>query len=154
VIARIDAVTRHESLPLQTAPLEVFGDMVIGELLVNALVVVGSAFFFLPGIYIGLRSVYYKQIIVLHKARPIDAIRESFRLTRSPREVFRIFLLLAASYSLPLAIEYMLTPMTEAWWIHPIGVFVSTTFIAWINIYITLSFCDVASSQAASQRAV
>jgi hypothetical protein len=154
VIGKVDAFLREESPPLRTLPVEAFGDLVLGELLVNAMVVLGSALFFLPGIYIGLRSIYYKQMIILHKARPVEAIRESFRLTRAPGVVFRIFVLLAASYSLPLALDYLLAPITQAWWIHPIGILVSTSFIAWVNVYITLSFSDLVASGEGDQGAV
>ena len=152
VIGKVDAIRRGETFSLSTLPLEAFPDLVLGELLVNGLVVLGSVFFFLPGIYIGLRSVYYKQIIILHKARPVEAIRESFRMTAAPRAVLRILALLAVSYSLPLAIEYLLAPMTQVWWIHPIGILGSTFFIAWVNVYITLLFGDSVASDVGSQR--
>jgi hypothetical protein len=151
VIGTVGTFLRGESFPLRTLPVETFGDLVLGELLVNALVVLGSALFFLPGIYIGLRSIYYKQIIILHKARPVEAIRESFKMTRAPRVVLQTFLLLAASYSLPLGIDYLLMPITYAWWIHPIGILVSTCFIAWVNIYITLTFNDLIASDITNQ---
>lgn len=154
VIGKVDAFLRDESLPLRTLPMEAFGDLVLGELLVNALVVLGSAFLFLPGIFIGLRAIYYKQIIILHKARPVEAIRESFGLTKAPRVVMRIFLLLAASYCLPLALDYLLAPITQAWWIHPTGILVSTSFIAWVNVYITLSFSELVASSAGDQDTV
>jgi len=142
VIGQVAAFHRKESASLDSLPLETFGDLVLGELLVNALVVLGSTFLFLPGIYVGLRSIYYKQIIILQKARPVEAIRDSFRLTRPPGVLFRMFLLLAVSYSLPLVVEYLLAPMMQAWWIHLIGILVSTSFLAWINTYITLLFVD------------
>lgn len=151
VIGKVDALQRGESFPLRTVPVETFGDLVLGELLVNALVVLGSAFLFLPGIYIGLRAIFYKQIIILHKARPVEAIRESLRLTMPPRVVLQAFLFLAASYCLPLAIEYSLAPITEAWWIHPIGILVSTSFIAWVNVYITLWFGELAAKDVGNR---
>lgn len=143
VIGKVDSMSRHESFPLHALPFETFGDLVLGELLVNAVVVVGSAIFLLPGIYVGIRSIYYKQMIILHKARPVDAIRASFQLTADSRVMFRVFLLLAVSYCLPLAIDYLLSPATQAWWIHPIGILVSASFIAWINVYVTVWFGDL-----------
>lgn len=151
VIGKAAAFVRGESAPLRSLPVETFGDLVLGELLVNALVVLGSALLFLPGIYVGLRSIYYKQIIILHKARPVEAIRESFRLTMAPGVLLRVFLLLAVSYILPLAIEYLLAPMTQTWLSLLIGIVVSTSFLAWINGYITLSFADLTASDEDSQ---
>ncbi len=143
IIATVDSLRRRESLPSRLLPMEVFGDLVLGELIVNALVVLGSVLFLLPGIYVGLRSIYYKQSIILHKARPVDALRESFALTVSPRAMLQVLLLLAVSYTLPLVIDYWLSPATQAWWIHPIGILVSATFIAWINVYVTVWFGDL-----------
>lgn len=151
VIGTANALQRGESFPLRMLPVETFGDLVLGELLVNALVVLGSALFFLPGIYIGLRLILYKQIIILHKARPVEAIRESLKLTMPPRIVLQAFLFLAASYCLPLVIEYLLAPITEAWWIHPIGILVSTSFIAWVNVYITLWFGELVARDVGNQ---
>jgi hypothetical protein len=153
VIGKVAAFHRRESFPLRSVPVETFGDLVLGELLVNALVVLGSAFLFLPGIYVGLRSIYYKQIIILHKARPVEAIRGSFRLTMAPSVMFRTLLLLSASYILPLTIEYLLAPMTQAWWIHLVAILISTSFLAWINGYITLSFVDLIPSVEGNQAA-
>ena len=143
VVGKAAALVRGEPFPLRHYPMESFGDLVVGELLVNAFVVLGSALFLLPGIYVGLRLIYYKQIIILHKARPLEAIRQSLRITMAPRVVFQTFLLLAGAYSIPLAVDYLFTSATPAWWVHPIAILVSTSFIAWVNVYITLSFDEL-----------
>jgi len=142
-IGKTAALVRGEAFSLRHLPLESFGELVAGELLVNAFVVLGSALFLLPGIYVGLRSIYYKQIIILHKSRSVAAIRQSFSMTVAPRVVFQMFLLLAVAYCIPLSIDYLLPPATQAWWIHPIAVLVSTSFIAWVNVYITLLFVEL-----------
>ena len=98
VIRRTTASVTGQVFGLRDLPMESFGDLVVGELLVNVLVILGGALFLLPGIYVGLRSIYYKQIIVLRKARSLSAIRESFRMTVDPRSVFQMFLFLVASY--------------------------------------------------------
>ncbi|MBE0635852.1 hypothetical protein IH601_07645 [Candidatus Bipolaricaulota bacterium] len=67
--------------------------------------------------------------------------------------MFRTLLLLSASYILPLTIEYLLAPMTQAWWIHLVGILISTSFLAWINGYITLSFVDLIPSDEGNQAA-
>ncbi|MEE8592802.1 MAG: hypothetical protein V3T03_01620 [Candidatus Bipolaricaulota bacterium] len=143
VIRRATASVTGQALALRDLPMESFGDLVVGELLVNVLVVLGAALFLLPGIYMGLRSIYYKQIIVLHKARSLSAVRESFRMTGDPRAVLRMFLFLAVSYCIPLAIDLVLTPAIQALWAHSIAILVSTLFIAWVNVYITLSFNEL-----------
>jgi len=143
VVGKAAALVRGEPFPLHHCRMESFGDLVVGELLVNAFVVLGSALFLLPGIYVGLRLIYYKQIIILHKARPMEAIRQSFRITTAPRVVFQTFLLLAGAYSIPLAVDFLLPSEPQAWWIHPVAILVSTSFIAWVNVYITLSFDEL-----------
>ncbi len=143
IIGKTAALARGEAFPVRHLPLESFSELVIGELLVNAFVVLGSALFLLPGIYVGLRSIYYKQIIILHKARSVEALRRSFRMTMAARDVFQTFLLLAVAYCIPLAIDYLLAPVTQAWWVHPIAILVSTSFIAWVNVYITLMFIEL-----------
>jgi len=151
VIRRTVASKVGRAFALRNLPMESFGDLVIGELLVNVLVVLGAALFLLPGIYVGLRSIYYKQIIVLHKARSLPAIRESFRMTGDPRAVFQMLLFLAVSYCIPLAIDLMLTPATQALWVHPVAILVSTLFIAWVNVYITISFNKLMAELQASE---
>ncbi len=143
VIGRTASSVAGQAFSFRNIPMEAFGDLVIGELLVNACVILGSALFLLPGIYVGLRSIYYKQIIVLRKARSLEAIRQSFRMTIELRAVLQIFLFLAVAYCIPLAIDFLLTPATQALWVHPVAILVSTSFVAWVNVYITLSFNEL-----------
>ena len=143
VIRKTAASVAGQAFALRDFPVESFGDLVVGELLVNVLVVLGATLFLFPGIYVGLRSIYYKQIIVLHKVRSLSAVRESFRMTVDPRVVFQMFLFLAVAYCFPLAIDVVLTPAIQALWVHPIAILVSSSFMAWVNVYITLSFIDL-----------
>ena len=143
VIGRTAASVTKQAYSFRSVSTEAFGDLVLGELLVNACVILGAALFLLPGIYVGLRSIYYKQIIVLHKARSMAAIRMSFRMTIEPRVILQMFLLLSVAYCIPLAIGFWLTPVTQALWAHLMAVLVSASFIAWVNVYITLSFNDL-----------
>lgn len=140
VIRKTAAFAMDQTFALRDFPIESFGDLVVGQLLVNALVILGGALFLFPGIYVGLRSIYYKQAIVLRKARSMPAIRQSFRMTVDPRAMGRMFLFLAVAYCIPLVIDLLLTPAIRALWIHPIAILVSTSFIAWVNVYITISF--------------
>jgi len=143
VIRRTAAFLADQSFELRDFPMESFGDLVVGELLVNAAVILGAALFLFPGIYVGLRSIYYKQIIVLHKAQSLPAIRQSFRVTAKPQVVLQMFLFLAVAYCIPLGIDLILTPAIQSRWVHPIAILVSTLFIAWVNVYVTLSFDEL-----------
>ena len=145
VIRKTAAYQAGLTFSLREMPIESFGDLVVGELVVNALVVLGGMLFLLPGVYVGLRSIYYKQITVLHKSRPLQAIKQSFLLTRNPRVVLTLFLFLAITYCFPLGIDFLLPP-TQAWWVHGIAILVSTAFIALVNVTITLSFGELLTS--------
>ena len=143
VIRRTAASLAGQTFTLRDLPMESFGDLVVGELLVNASVVLGTLLFLLPGIYVGLRSIYYKQAIVLHKARSLPAIQQSLRMTGKPQVVLQMFLFLAVAYSIPLGADLILTSAIQTPWVHPIAILVSTLFIAWVNVYVTLSFDEL-----------
>ncbi len=148
------AAARFEgrTFSIRDVPMEMFGDLVAGELIVNAAVVAGSVLFLLPGIYIGLRSIYYKQAIILHKARSLSGVRESFALTVLPRDTLWMLLLLAGAYSVPLATDFLLMPETPTLWIHAVAILVSATFLAWVNAYVTASFMDITKRVSESQQ--
>ena len=153
VIARTGASRSGQAFSIRGVPMESFGDLVAGELLVNALVILGSALLIVPGIYIGLRTIYYKQGIVLQKARLVPAIRQSLRLTAQPRAAGQLFAGLAVAYGLPLGFDWLLRPVLPDAWLLPAAVVVSTSFLAWVNVYITCSFDDrVAQDETATGR--
>jgi len=143
VIRRTATSLAGRTFTLRDFPMESFGDLVAGELLVNASVVLGAILFLFPGIYVGLRSIYYKQVIVLHKARSLPAIRQSFSMTAKPQVMLQMFLFLAVAYSIPLGSDLILTSASQIVWVHPIAILVSTLFIAWVNVYVTLSFDEL-----------
>lgn len=147
VISRVAAHVEGQTFSTRNVPIEVFGSLVMGELLINAGVILAGAVLVLPGIYLGLRSVFYKQAIILHKARTLVGIRASFRLTAEPRVMVLIFILMALAYCVPLAVDFLVSPTTQAWWIHPVAVGVSTAFIAWVNVAVTLLFLELVTQE-------
>lgn len=147
VISRVAAHVEKRDFSVLDVPLEAFGGLVLGEILVNAGVILGGALLVLPGMYIGLRAAFYKQAIVLHKTSASDGIRASFRLTAEPRILARLLMLMAAAYCLPIAIDFLLTPASQGPWIHPVAVLVSTVFLAWINVAVTMQFLELASHE-------
>lgn len=147
VIQRTASSVAGQSFDIRDLPIETFGDLMLGQLLVNMLVMLGGILFLLPGIYLGLRSIYYKQVIILHKARALSAIGESFRMTANPRTLFGMFLFLAVAYGLSLVINLVVISEIQAGWVHPIAILVSTSFIAWVNVYVTLSFGELMKQQ-------
>lgn len=140
VIEITASVLSKQPVSWHALPLDSFAALVVGELIVNAGVILGSVVFLLPGIYVGLRGIYYKQSIILHKTRALLGIQESFLMTRTPRVMLQMLLLLAVAYCIPLAVDFLLTPGTQSVWVHPVAILVSTVFVAWVNVYVTISF--------------
>jgi hypothetical protein len=74
----------------------------------------------------------------------VAAIQQSFRMTRNPRVILQMFLLLSVAYCIPLAVDFLLMPVAQALWVHPVAILLSTLFVAWVNVYITLTFGEIA----------
>jgi len=146
IIQRTFASIQGIPFRLRDLPAESFGSLVAGEILVNVAVVLGSVFFLLPGVYAGLRLIYYKQAVVLHKARISSAVRESLLLTADGRRLVKTFVVLAVSYCVPVGIDLLALPAADALWVHVVAVAISTLFIAWINVYLTLAFVEDAQT--------
>jgi len=151
VIGKVAAILSKQSFSWRALPIEAFAALVAGELLVNAGVIAGSAAFLLPGIYLGLRAVYYKQAIILHKARALAGIQQSFRMTAPPRVMLQILLMFSVSYCIPLAVDFLVMPAMQSLWVHVIAILVSTGFVAWINVYVTISFYRLVDSNESAE---
>jgi hypothetical protein len=143
VISRTAAAAAGSPFSLRDVPLESFGTLVAAQLLINALAALGATMLLLPGIYIGLRTIYYKQMIILRKHRSIPAMRESFAITGDWRTTLQLFLILVIAYGFLLGVDWLLGAATEAGWVDGVAILVSTLFLAWVNVYITLLFEDL-----------
>lgn len=74
---------------------ELYLSYVIAVLLTGICVIIGLILVIIPGIIIGLMLAFVKLIVVDQKLGPIDAMRESARLTKGYRwELFALILLL------------------------------------------------------------
>lgn len=146
VIQSAFASLRGLPFRLRDIPAESFGSLVAGEFLVNGAVILGSIFLLLPGVYAGMRLIYYKQSIVLHKTRVLASVRESLLLTADGRRLLGVFVVLGLSYCVPLAIDFLVLPAVDALWGHVLAVVVSSVFVAWINVYLTLAFVEDAET--------
>jgi hypothetical protein len=112
-------------------------DLIAGEIMVNIGVILGSVLFFFPGVYLGLRWIFYKQEIVIDGARGIAAIRMSSERTRDWRSLLSLVLLLAPFYAPTFLIAYVVIAL-------PLGVvgdvlvfIVSALTFAWTNTLLT-----------------
>jgi|LZCG01.1.fsa_nt_gb hypothetical protein len=120
-----------------TRTLSCYVDLIAGEIMVNIGVILGSVLFFFPGVYLGLRWIFYKQEIVIDGARGIAAIRMSSERTRDWRSLLSLVLLLAPFYAPTFLIAYVVIAL-------PLGVvgdvlvfIVSALTFAWTNTLLT-----------------
>jgi len=118
-----------------------FARLVVGELLVNALVIAGAFLFLLPGIYFGVRLIFYKQAILLDDLAPAAAMRESFRRTGDWRLALALFGGLAACYAMATGFDFLLLVAAPLWLVHVGSVIVSATLLLYVNALITASYC-------------
>ena len=115
-----------------------YGSLVAGEFLVNAIVIVGATLFVLPGIYFGLRLIFYKQEILFGGARGVAALKSSLARTRKWRGLLPLFASVSLFY-LP-AIVVFFVPANVLWDVY--AIIASALTFAWINILLTRIYLD------------
>ena len=123
--------------------------LILGELLVNGLVVLGSLAFFIPGVYLGVRFGLYKQAIVFSGAKPMMAIRESLQRTTEWRQTSQVFGSLAVFFSVMIGTAMLLSFLPSLWMAETMGAAVAALLLTWINLYLTVVYieADVASGR-------
>jgi hypothetical protein len=117
--------------------ISVYPRLVLGQIVVNALVVGGAFLFILPGVYFGLRLAFYKQAILLEGATLSRAMRESLRQTPTGREAFLLLLHVAPFYA-PSVLAYVVTiafPLGAAG--DALALAGSILTFAWTNVLFT-----------------
>ncbi len=129
-----------QRLPLATAIKQVlpaYGSLVLGELLVNIIVGLGAILFVFPGIYFGLRLIFYKQEMLIAGARGIAALKMSIVRTSISGRNQVLFLYLSIAY-LPAALSTVVAfffPMNSLW--DALAILSSALVFAWSNILVT-----------------
>ena len=111
--------------------------LILGELLVNAAVILGGLLLVLPGIYLGTRLAFYKQAILLDGERPLPAMRESLRRTDNWKKSLSVFLLLALFYGISVGVGFALAEVPAMWLADAVGIAVSGLVLAWLNLLLT-----------------
>jgi hypothetical protein len=120
-----------------TRVVSVYPRLVVGEIVVNALVVGGAFLFIVPGVYFGLRLAFYKQAILLEGATLSRAVGESLRQTPTGREAFLLLLHVAPFYA-PSVLAYVVAiafPLGAAG--DTVALAGSILTFAWTNILFT-----------------
>jgi hypothetical protein len=119
-----------------------FPRLFLGELIIGAAVIAGGLLFLLPGIYIGMRFIYYKQAIILGRRSVGAALRESLRSTADWRPTGGLLICLVALYGAAVGLDSALVAFAPATVIHIGAVAGSSLLLAWLNVLITSAWID------------
>ncbi len=114
-----------------------YGHLVAGEIMVNLGVFVGFLLLFIPGAYLGLRWIFYKQAIVIDGASGTAGMRTSFAMTQDWHDLAFLLRFLAILY----APTFLVVGATVALPLGNIGSWiargVSVLTFAWVNTLLT-----------------
>ncbi len=117
--------------------LSCYVPLIIGEGLVNLIVVAGGLLFVLPGVYFGLRLIFYKQEILIGGSRhTTDALRKSLARTTDRRGILSLLGALSLLYSPTLAVFFL--PVSLFW--DLVAVLLSAIVFVWTNSLLTLIY--------------
>jgi hypothetical protein len=117
-----------------------FPRLLLGEILVGVAVALGGLLLVIPGIYVGMRLIYYKQAIVLGRAPTTEALRDSVRHTDDWRLIVGLFVGLAALYGCVLGLDTLLVATAPSAAVHIGSVVGSALLLAWMNVLVTASY--------------
>jgi len=138
-------ITRETRSPVEST----LSRLIVGELMVNGLVIAGALVFLLPGIYLGVRLAFYKHEIIAQDRPTTLAIRESFGKTREGRMALLVFGALGVCYGAAFGIDALLLgAATAPWLIHAGSIAVSTMLLVYVNSFITALYCARSQRQA------
>lgn len=138
-IARGKAISPWRALS-QTASF--YPRLVVGEILVNLVVVAGLFLFVLPGIYLGLRFIFYKQAILIDQTTGTAALQTSFRRTPGLRIPLVLILLLAPFYGFVVLIAYLVAQYSLGAFGEGLAVVASALTLVWTNTLLTSLYVE------------
>ena len=120
-----------------TRVLPCYGQLVAGEIMVNLGVFIGFLLLFIPGAYLGLRLIFYKQAIVIDGASGTAGMRTSLAMTQDWHDLAFLLRFLAILY----APTFLVVGATIALPLGSIGNWiaraVSVLTFAWVNTLLT-----------------
>lgn len=119
---------------------ELFPRLFLGEVVVGAAVIAGGLLLFIPGIYVGMRLIYYKQAIVFERRSTIPALRESLRITLNWRPTVGLLLYLAALYGCTVGLDLLLMTYAPSLVVHIGAVTGTALLLVWMNALVTSSY--------------
>jgi len=112
----------------------------IGEIVVAAAVAVGAMLFLIPGVYVGMRLVYYKQEIALKRQPVGDALRASYQRTRDGRTTSRLFAGLVILCGSAIGVNTALALLGSSSVVHVGSIVCTGVLLAWMNALVTASY--------------
>jgi hypothetical protein len=133
-IARREAISPWRALS-QTAAF--YPRLVVGEILVNLVVVAGLLLFVLPGIYVGLRFIFYKQAILIDQTTGAAALQTSLRCTTGWRIPLVLILLLVPFYGFVVLVGYLVAQYSLGAFGEGLAVVASALTLVWTNALLT-----------------
>jgi len=117
-----------------------FPRLLVGEIAVGAAVGIGALLLVIPGIYIGMRLIYYKQAIVFDRSAMTASLRDSLARTDDWRSIGGLFIGLALLYACVLGGDVLLVSYASSAAVHVGSVVGSALLIAWMNVLVTASY--------------
>ncbi len=121
---------------------DLFPQLFLGEVLVGAAVIAGGLLLLIPGIYVGMRFIYYKQSIVFERKSAILALRESLRMTLDWRSTVGLFLCLAALYGCTVGLDSLLITHAPSLVVHVAAITGTALLLVWMNVLVTSSYVN------------
>ena len=145
VILRVRGVESGKDITTWQALLQTavsYPRLVVGEILVNLIVVAGLFLFILPGVYVGLRLIFYKQAILIDHATGVTALRVSIRRTTGWRISLFLLALLTPFYGLVILIGYIATVFSWGAFGEGLVVVGSALVLIWTNTLLTSLYLE------------
>ena len=147
VILRVRGVESGKDITTWQALLQTsvsYPRLVVGEILVNLVVVAGLFLFILPGVYVGLRLIFYKQAILIDHATGATALKVSSRRTTGWRISLFLLALLTPFYGLVVLIGYVATVFSWGAFGEGLVLVASALFLIWTNTLLTSLYLEPA----------
>jgi len=137
-----------------TRTITCYPRLVVGELVVNGLVILGSLAFLVPGVYLGLRLIFYKQAILIDDASLIASLQASAARTTGWRIPVMLLLLLTPFFAVPAAMSYATLAFSLGASGEVLTVVVSAAGLVWVNALVTSVYAPERESPAGGEENV
>ena len=143
LIVRSHAISEDRRATLRAAFSQMapcFVRLLLGQIVVNALVVGGLVVFVVPGVYIGIRLIYYKQAIIMERLSLSAALLRSAELTADWRTVFVILGQSTPIWTIPFAVVAAATFFELGIAGDVLIILGSAISFAWVNALLTMRY--------------